>query len=292
MKITPRNQYIRCDMAGFQWLVDVYAQISPCFRDTIEIDMQAVKWLDAHMCAPLGAVLYDSTSRLNNVQLTNLSPAVEKILSKNGFLSHYGREQIPDVWETTIPYQRFDTVDRRYFAEYIQSKLANHPGMPEMTHGLLKKFHTNMFEIFGNAVEHSGTELGVFCCGQLFPKKDKLAFAVVDLGIGIRRKISKFAGKNFSALQAIGWAVKGENTTKAIGVSGGLGLKLLIDFIDLNGGNIQILSDCGYWRREKSQSSAEVFKNVFPGTVVAVEINTADTNSCILAGELTKTDIF
>lgn len=291
MKITPPETHIRCDKTGFQWLVDTYAQISPCFRDTIKIDMQAVRWLDAHMCAPLGAILYDSTRRLNNVQLTHLPSDVETILSKNGFLSHYGREQIPDVWETTIPYQRFDTVDRRYFAEYIQSRLANHPGMPEMSHGLLKKFHTNMFEIFGNAVDHSGTELGVFCCGQLFPNKDKLAFAVADLGMGIRQKINKFAGKNFSALQAIGWAVKGENTTKA-GTSGGLGLKLLIDFIDLNGGKIQILSDCGHWWREKSRSAAEEFKNAFPGTVIAVEINTADTNSCIVAGELTKTDIF
>ncbi|PXF58054.1 MAG: ATP-binding protein, partial [Deltaproteobacteria bacterium] len=75
-------------------------------------------------------------------------------------------------------------------------------------------------------------------------------------------------------------------------IPGGLGLKLLSEFIDLNGGRIQIVSDAGYWKREKSKVSAAQLSQPFPGTVVSVEINTADKQSYALTYELSETDIF
>ena len=76
------------------------------------------------------------------------------------------------------------------------------------------------------------------------------------------------------------------------GIPGGLGLKLLCEFIDLNGGCIQIVSDAGYWRRSGRQTAVTKLNHPFPGTVVSVEINTADTESYSLASELTTEDIF
>ena len=45
-------------------------------------------------------------------------------MSRNGFLSYYERGKVPDVWGTTIPYQRFDVKDDRYFASYIETELS------------------------------------------------------------------------------------------------------------------------------------------------------------------------
>ena len=69
-------------------------------------------------------------------------------------------------------------------------------------------------------------------------------------------------------------------------------MKLLSEFIDLNGGRIQIVSDAGYWKREKGKTSTARLSEPFPGTVVSVEINTADTQSYILSSELSETEIF
>jgi len=69
----------------------------------VEIDLSSTTWFDADMCAPFGAILYRIGQLGNQIHLTNFRPGVEKILSKNGFLSHYGRLLLPDTFGTTIP---------------------------------------------------------------------------------------------------------------------------------------------------------------------------------------------
>lgn len=285
-------QQIRHDYWGFEALTQLHAQAEEYFLEDIEIDMAATSWLDADMCAAFGALLYSLGDNLNTVNLVNIQPGVERILSKNGFLSHYGRVKIPDSWGTTISYQRFDASDDRFFSGYIEAEFIHRIEMPEMSPGLLKKFRESIFEIFSNAVLHSRTRLGIFSCGQFFPKQNKLDFTVADLGVGIRHNVSEYTGLSMSASQAIAWATKEHNTTKGGPVPGGLGLKLLGEFIDLNGGCLQIVSDEGYWQRINRNSASYSLGHRFPGTVVNIEINTADTQSYVLSSELDVDEIF
>lgn len=282
---------IRHDLSGFQALTSLWAETKDCFFESIEIKLDGTSWLDADMCAAFGAILHH-LSGPNTVKLTSIRSNVESILSKNGFLSHYGRKRIQDRWRTTIPYQRFDIKDERYFAEYIEQEFLHRNELPDMSPGLMKKFRESIFEIFGNSVLHSQTKLGIFSCGQFFPTRNRLDFSVTDLGIGIRRNIKDSLGLELFPEQAINWATQERNTTKRGPVPGGLGLKLLGEFIDLNGGCIQIVSDAGYWRREHKTTTTNRLHHAFPGTVVTVEINTADTNSYVLTSELNAADIF
>ena len=283
---------IRHDQAGFEALVRLHEEAKECVFDNIEVDMQTTTWLDADMCATFGAILYWLSEHLNTVKLTNIRASVESILSKNGFLSNYGREKIPDRWGTTIPYQRFDVKDDRYFAGYIENRFMQRSELPAMSPGLQKKFRESIFEMFSNAVLHSQTKMGIFSCGQFFPKRNRLDFSVVDLGIGIRRNVKENIELDLPPEEAIKWATVGSNTTKRGQIPGGLGLKLLSEFIDLNRGRIQIVSDAGYWKREKRRITTARLNTPFPGTVVSVEINTADTQSYVLSSELSETDIF
>ncbi|MBN2685558.1 MAG: hypothetical protein JXR40_09790 [Pontiellaceae bacterium] len=280
------------DQAGFAALVRLRAETKDCLLDDVEIDMGAATWLDADMCAAFGAVLHQLGKNLNTVHLLNIPPKVEAILSKNGFLSHYGRQTLPDRWGTTIPYQRFDLKDDRYFADYIESELISRAEMPAMSSALLKKFRESIFEIFSNAVLHSQTRMGIFSCGQFFPKRERIDFSVADLGVGMRKNIQESMGLDFSAEEAICWATEGRNTTKRGKVPGGLGLKLLGEFIDLNDGSMQIVSDAGYWKRAKGTTITAALEHPFPGTVVTLEINTADANAYKLLSELNPEDIF
>lgn len=283
---------IQHDYAGFEALIGLHAQTREYFFDDVCVDLSNVGWFDADMCAPFGAILYGLGENVNAVQLENLRPGVAAILSKNGFLSHYGRAPVPDRWGTTIQYQRFDVQDDRFFAAYVEEKLVQRAKIPTMSSGLSKKFRESIFEIFSNAVLHSRTEMGIFSCGQYFPKRNRLDFSVADLGIGIRRNVIESTGRAMAPEAAIAWATEGRNTTKKGQIPGGLGLKLLSEFIDLNGGCLQIVSDSGYWKRESGKTSTRRFSHSFPGTVVTVEINTADTQSYVLASELSEEDIF
>ncbi len=258
--------------------------------------MKAAGWFDADMCAALGAILYSLGKNLNEIRLIRIPQEVETILSKNGFLSHYGRVKIPDKWRTTITYQRFDVKDDHYFAGYIESELIHRSEIPQMSQGLLRRFRESIFEIFSNAVLHSKTDLGIFSCGQYFPKRKRLDFTVADLGIGIYQNIINNTNYKLSPENAISWATEEFNTTKRgnlPGVPGGLGLKLLCEFIDLNGGRIQIVSDAGYWQRKDGETTTKSLSHPFPGTVVSLEINTADTKVYRLTSEkLSPEDIF
>lgn len=283
---------IRHNQSGYEALIGLCAATSECAFEKIELDMAGTIWFDADMCAAFGAILYHLGKRLNTITLSNIRPDVEGILSRNGFLSHYGREKIPDRWGTTIPYQRFDAKDDRYFGEYIETELIKREEIPQMSPGLLKKFRESIFEIFSNAVLHSRTELGIFSCGQFFPKRHCLDFTVADLGIGVKQNVLENKGIDLEPENAIKWATEGRNTTKRGAIPGGLGLKLLGEFIDLNGGSIQIVSDAGYLRRANGQVAVSRLKSAFPGTVVNIEINTVDKKSYVLSSELSENDIF
>jgi len=283
---------INHDQGGFAALVRFYAHTKAAFLDDIEVDFHAVSWFDADMCAALGAMLYSLSERVNTIRLTNIRLDVEKVLSKNGFLSNYGREKIPDTWGTTIPYQRFEVKDDRYFGGYIENEIMQRSELPSMSDGLKKRFRESIFEIFSNTVLHSQTKMGVFSCGQYFPNKHRLDFMVADLGIGIRRNVKENTKLDLTAEKAIIWATEGRNTTKHGLIPGGLGLKLLSEFIDLNRGRIQIVSDAGYWCREDAKITAYPLAHPFPGTVVSLGINTADTRSYALSSELSAEDIF
>ena len=283
---------IRHNRRGFAALANLHAQTEHCFVDDVEIDMRSTNRFDGDMCAAFGAILYSLGDSLNAISLTNINSKVEKILSKNGFLSHYGRQEMPDRWGTTDFYERFDVGDDRYFSAYIEHGLIRRPEMPKMSAGLLKKFRESVFEIFSNAVLHSHTELGIFSCGQFFPARNRFDFTVADLGIGIRKNVCDNLRQDLSPVDALIWATQEHNTTKRGKVPGGLGLTLLSEFIDLNGGCIRIVSDAGYWRRKNKRTNTSLLGQPFPGTVVSVEINTADHSSYRLISESEDDEIF
>lgn len=289
MKIDLRE--IRSDYEGFAQLIELAHRMSNLEFDSVSIDMGAVSWFDANMSAPFGAFLYKVSRNLNTVKLLNIPPRVEAILSKNAFLSSYGRAKRPDTYGTTIEYKRFEPKDDRYFAAYVERHLVG-KGMPQMTARLLKKFRESIYEIFSNAVIHSETKLGIFACGQYFPNKNRLDFSIADLGIGIRQNVNKKRGLDLSAEQAISWAMASNNTTKSGSIPGGLGLKLLREFITLNRGRLQIVSDRGYWVLAHGQVTTKAFPHRFPGTVVNIEINTADKGLYRLSSETATKDIF
>lgn len=282
---------IKSDYVGFSKLIHLASQLDDAAFETIELDCSRVVWIDANMCAPLGAILYKTGRELNTVKLVNLPAAIQKILSKNAFLSSYGIAKTPDTYGTTMEYKRFEPKDDRYFAAYVEQHMVG-KGIPKMTTALQKKFRESIFEIFSNAVIHSGTRMGIFACGQFFPKKSIVDFSIADLGIGIKRNLAQSMKINLPAEKAIEWATEGNNTTKRGNIPGGLGLKLLREFIRLNKGKIQIASDTGYWQFARGQVVTRTFPSPFPGTVVNIEINTADKNTYRLASETKTDDIF
>jgi hypothetical protein len=272
-----------------------YVQIAKLYdehKDKVfeNIQIMLVIWFNANMAAPLGAVLDLLEDNLNDIDFNHIDNNIKIILQKNGFLSHFGYPHQADVHGTTIQYQKMKPDDGRYFREYVRVQFLNRPELPNMSVGLRKKMTEAMLELFVNAQIHSETK-HVYTCGQFFPKCHTIEFCIVDTGIGFKQKFIRRFNKKISSVEAIRWAVKDRNTTK-VGVSGGIGLAILSEFIKLNNGRLQIISDRGFYQYDRSGEQVEKLAKRFPGTIVNVLFRTDDANNYSLASEVNKTDLF
>jgi len=285
---------IKTGFNGFQRILELGNQIIP---EDYEINIS--NWIDANMCAPLGAILYRKKTEnvpvciITDTSLTGISLMVRSILRKNHFLSQFGVTEKPDSYRTTIEYRRFETVGRVYedFKQYvIRYFRPGSLGFPEMTPELLKRFRESLFEVFSNAIEHSYTQQGIFTCGQFFPNRKRLTFSISDLGIGIDGNIYRNLQRKLPAEDAIKWAISGKTTRR--GRSGGLGLQLIREFIKLNQGRLIIVSSAGYWELSKGKVSTRTLSRRFPGTVVTIDIDTSDKTSYCLSSEIGSSDVF
>jgi anti-anti-sigma regulatory factor len=278
---------IRTGYSGFNRLSALANDALSVSGCKVIIDCSELTWFDAHMAAPLMAIIRQSEANDNIVKFRNLNNKTKIILQKNGFFSH----RIDDIHGTTIELEEFEISEQKIFSKYVEENLQAQD-LPNMSLDLKEKFYEGVDEIFTNSVIHSKTKNGIFACGQFFPRDERLDFAITDAGIGVREVIYKKLGLEMDAVQAVEWALTGKNTTRQGDIPGGLGLKLIREFITLNGGKFLIVSNDGFWSMIKGRISKKKLDWEFPGTTTILEINTSDTHSYYLEGEILPDEIF
>ena len=283
---------IESDFEGYQDLIDFYHQTEKVFFDEVVVDFSNVFWFEANLCAVLGAILVELKSKLNNIKFIRLNDKIKNIFLRNDFLSYSSSEKLVNFGQTTIKYRKFDSEDEKYFMHYVNGELLSKSDLPKMTIQLKKKISESIFEIFVNSVSHSETILGIFTCGQYFPTKERIDFTIVDRGIGIKEKIRKEIGEKMQGDEAIAWALEERNTTRKGDIPGGLGLKLIKEFIKLNEGRIQIVSNDGFCELSGNEVFQQVFNLTFPGTLVNIRFNIADTKRYKMSDEVDENEIF
>jgi len=273
----------RTNQQGFELIARLYEEAKDLSFDTVELNFSSCSWFDANMAAPLGGILTLLSDEFNGIEIQGVSPGIESILCKNEFLSHYGYSKRMDSYGTVVPYRRFDLSDERIFAAYI-TKYSAGKGIPTMTPLLKRKFHESIGELFANAMMHSTSRRGVFCCGQYFPQKNRFDMCIADTGSGFVGAIYNAFQLKVDSLKAMKFCLKEGNTTKQ-DEPGGLGLKLLKQFISLNRGRIVIVSNQAYYEYAGNEEQFHALGCTFPGTCVNLEINTADYSSYRLSSE-------
>ena len=229
---------------SYQKLIRFYQGNKDKAFSTIHIELH--QWFSANMSAALGAILDKFVAEINDIIFDCIRLEIEKILSKNDFLTYYGKPRAIDTNKTTIKFQKLKLTDGKYFKTYVIEELmkGNSATLPIMSNGVKEKIVEGIYEIFVNAQIHSGSEF-IYTCGQFFPQKNKIEFTIADTGIGFKEKINQHFHSHLSAVQAIEWAVKNKHTTKT-DVPGGIGLAILKEFIELNKGKMQIVSSDGF----------------------------------------------
>lgn len=251
-------------------------------------DMGNLSWFDACLCSPLGAVLFPYLTDDSKIAFGRREK-LAGILRRNNFSKQLFND--PDASEhapTAVHFNRFGVDDEHVFMEYVTEFCT--PGLrefPKMTPNLLKKFQESMWELFNNSLEHSETIHGIFACGQLYPTRHKLTFAVTDRGIGVVERIFRSLAVSKEPHEALSWIFKDGTTTRIQpdSESGGFGLKFIRDFVDINGGTLFFGSGYGYYQRCRSVESFANLPYPFPGTSVIIEIDTIAHSGYKLSNE-------
>ena len=274
---------IKTSWQGFGRLVSLNAEMEGLLFDNLELDLSKCSWFDANMSAPLGVILARCADDLNDVTVTGVREEIVKVLSKNLFLRNYGYPPVTDGNGTVVPFNRFDLTDDRYFASYV-NQYTQGKGIPEMSQLLRRKFNEAIGELFANAVTHSASRLGIFACGQYFPKTQFFNFCIADAGGGFIGAIKRAFDLEIDSIKAMK-ACLGDGFTTKRNEPGGLGLKLIKNFIELNRGSLVIVSNSAYYEFSHSGEIFQQLGSPFPGTCVNIEVNTADRSRYRLSSE-------
>jgi hypothetical protein len=235
-------------------------------------------------------VVRHAQARGNSISYTRPTPSIETLLRKNGFLS--GAGAIADYHRTTMPVTEFSLEDAVKFSFYAKQNL-DRKEMPKMSPALRSKFYEGIDELFANSALHSRSVRGVSVAGQFYPRLRRLDFTLADGGRGIPGSVhASFKDRMLTDPEAIAWAMEDYNTTRQGDIPGGLGSKILRDFIRLNKGKLVIASNGGFWCQDGQDVRMLRLSSVFPGTAVLLEVNTSDKGQYDLATAPNPRDIW
>jgi len=273
-------------------LADLWDKVSHLTCGKVLFRFDAVTEFDANLSAALGAMLDFATQ--NGVSMFLNTPHEKKVkraLARIGFLDAFSVKTNVEERENFIMYKSFSVRESSEFKEYIHSDLIQKQRFPQCTKKAEEKIIESIYEVFANAVSHGGCQK-VYCCGECHKLNDRpmLDMTITDLGRTIPENVNDFLlGRGLKRLtpeETLIWAFKEGNTTKK--VPGGLGLAILKDFMDLNEGEIQMVSGGAMLEYKRGNFDTAFLEKPFPGTIVNLKFNCADQKSYSLKNEITN----
>lgn len=218
----------------------------------------------------MGSVRFDWSSFTDNWVMTNLC--------QNGFAGKFG--SLSSGWDgNSIPYREDHSLDMNGIMDYLSDNWIG-KGWVHVSERLRDAIVGRMWEIYNNAFEHSGTQIGVFTCGQYFKTHNDLILSVVDFGRGIPANVRSFLRQyadeetvsTLTGATCLRWAFERGNSTCMGDVARGLGLDLLKEFVRKNLGKLEVYSNDGYAIVDKDGERYENRGISFEGTVVHITL--------------------
>lgn len=284
---------LKSNVEGYKALIEMHHVIADSNPRIVFFDFGKSKNLDLNLIAVIGALINPLKEASIYTDLVHVQPYMEVLLFENMFLKDFGRAHPSSALSSTISYQKFSKFQDIEFREYIQKEVLTKPEFPVLSKLLEKKIIESIFEVFENARTHGDCK-DIFTCGQYFPNRalSLLNFSIVDLGVTIKTNVNNYQGSSLTGSEAISWAMKYGNTTKSGSTSGGLGLDIILEFIKLNKGVIQIVSADGYWEFKNGETIINDFNKPFPGTIVNIQVNLDDRDYYSLIEEVSLDSIF
>ncbi|MEX0736054.1 MAG: ATP-binding protein [Bacteroidota bacterium] len=171
-------------------------------------------------------------------------------------------------------------------------------GYLQMFPGVKASLHLSLNELMTNTFDHSQTIVGCFVCVQGYNRRGKVSICLTDFGKGILRILSSSPKYNFleNSIESIELAVK-EGVSSRTGKLAGLGLSHIHKFLEINNGEIHIISGDGWVHWNYAVPGAVQIKRkrlsiAFDGTIVNILARADGEGLYVLASENPEEVIF
>jgi hypothetical protein len=219
-----------------------------------------------------------------------LASDVARNLGRNGFLASIGglpgRER-----GNAIPFREDTKSNPPAVIEYLRGDWLGR-GWVQVSPRLGDVISGRVFELYANAFEHSESAVGVFSCGQHYPRIRKLSLSVMDFGNGVPRNVRAFLHRpSMGAPDAILWAFQRGHTTRPQGMGRGIGLDIMREFIRVNSGRMDLYSEYGHVSIVGGETRFSRMRAPVPGTLVNITLR-CDERYYILASEAAHGPLF
>lgn len=277
------------DRHDFDQMFALWGQCLGYFQE-VRFDFSDCRFLRPNAVAFLGGLARVIESRQGTASFDwgSLSrDSVRANLQQNGFYHQFSGQTGP--WTgNSIPYREDGFQDGNAYADYLSDMWLGR-GWVHVSDALKDAIAERVLELYINAFEHSGSGIGVFSCGQHFPKQHQLTLAVVDFGLGIPAAVRDYwqrekPGHALGLLRAsdcLRWAFRRGSTTKPNGTGRGMGLDLLKAFVQRNNGKLEIYSNEGYARIDAQGEHYENLSFAFEGTIAYITLNCDESFYCL-----------
>ena len=281
---------LQTNKEGFEFLATILTniQMNSQGKSDVLVDFSECTTIDGNLAAVIGALLDKARPLSNRILVTPPdNRIVKKVLARNQFLRFWQDDGIYEEKENYVEYHRFQSdASSDEFKTYILEGLIHKQKFPQHTELAGEKIVESIYEIYANAVTHGKTEY-VYSCGEYMSERGVLEMTIVDCGQTIPGNVNDFlTRKGLLAIgdcNAIEWAFVSGNTTKS--QTGGLGLAIIRDFIELNEGSIQVVSGHGFIEYRGNTVEQNLLATQFPGTVVNMKFNFNDNKNYFMKSE-------
>ena len=251
------------------------------YNGKIILDFSQCEFIRPNAIAVIGCMarVIQSRGREIFIATDTVENKVLAFLRKSGLASVFNLP-LETHNSNTIPYREDINLDQDGIIDFLSNNWLREKWV-SVSEKLLSEIMGNMWEIYSNAFEHSGTDYGVFTCGQYY-RNNHVVLTVVDFGKGIVENVRDFFISNgiqkikvreIPDKKCLEWAFqKGNSTIANKNIPRGMGLDLLKNFISSNHGRLELYSNNAHVVISANGEYYEDCEHGFSGTVVHITL--------------------
>lgn len=233
---------------------------------TIIFNFEDTVVFESNLFAILGAIIQKLEKKSKTIKIIKLNDKISKLFNQKKL-----KHRKISVVKSLVKCWRLKSGLDHDLKEYLETKMFRQRENVSLNEHMKMAIELCVAEIYRNAIMHSNSK-DVFLSYYYNTFKKRLHITVVSRGLSFKRHINYALSKKMSGEESLIWATR-NNTSTIKQDDKGKGLFTIRQFIEQNGGRLQIISADGVWKQVKHRVFSKSHSSEFQGSIISLEFN-------------------